>query len=461
MNARIPRLQTPPANDRLLELTHIFGMLCLISSPVWATSLLFPNPGFPPGTAMLTFPALIALSLFLTSRVAKKDLFLREVMLVGLAIRFLSTALFFQLYFRVWGGGDLDGYYGRAAIIFNDFYRADRLTIFLPFKIQNVVFDLAGWISLFTGLSLPGLCLIFSFFAFIGQILFFKAFCAAFPKINPRMPAMVFFMLPSMLFWTSFLSKDSLIFLMLAMSFYGFIRTQMSGLMFAPLLAFGLVGVSLIRPHIGGMLAIAYASGFLLTTNRKGYVVLVAKLTLGPALLLGMGYQIANATSFVQAETVDEGVNRLQTLHKNLQVGGSSTGSASLGKGLALAPVFAFRPLIFEVRNPQMAISFVESSLLFWAFWNRRKGIYASLKNARISPALVASGIFCIQFMIVFSIGIGNIGTLVRERTMMLPFWFFLVFSVEPAKRMAQSNSAVRRLRALREMTLHADTLSR
>jgi hypothetical protein len=304
-------------------------------------------------------------------------------------------------------------------------------------------------------MSLPGLCLIFSFFAFIGQILFFKAFCIAFPKVNRRMPAVVFFMVPSMLFWTSFLSKDSLIFLLIAMSFYGFIRTQIDGLQWAPLMTIGLVGVSLIRPHIGGMLAVAYGSAFLLTTTRKGYVILALKMTLGPALLLGMGYQIANATKFVQAESLDEGVTRLQTLHKGLQTGGSSTGSASLGTGLALAPFLPFRPLIWEVRNPQMAVSFVEESLLLYAFWNRRKGILHAFRNARSSPALVAAAIFCIQFMIVFSIGMGNVGTLVRERTMMLPFWFFIVFSVEHVKKMAQNYPSVRRLRALREMALN------
>jgi hypothetical protein len=444
-------------SDRLLEVTHIFGMLCLISSPVWAIMLLFPNGAFPPGTGMLTFPGLIALQLFIISRVAKRDGFLKEVMLVGMAIRFISTALFLWLFFGVWhGAADLVGYYDKATQISTEFYRTGRLIFFLPFKIEKVVTDLAGVIAIATGASLSGLCLIFGFFAFIGQVLFFKGFCLAFPKINTRMPAMVFFMLPSMLFWTSFLSKDSLIFLLIGISFYGFMRMQKSGLWWLPFALFGLIGAGLIRPHIGGMLSIAYVGTFLLTTERKGYSVIAAKFLLGPLLLVGTGYLVANGRNMIQGETINENVQSMQTLHKGLQTGGSSTGSASVGMGLLLAPVLPFRPLPWEVHNAQMAVSCIESSLLFLAFWRRRKGILLAFKSVRKSPALVASAIFCAQFMVVFSISMGNIGTLVRERAMMLPFWFIIVFSVEPEKKTAQSYAAVRRLRALREIALNS-----
>jgi len=454
LRTRVAHAVQRPAEDSLTELTHIFGILCLISAPVWATLLLFPNSYYGPGTAVLTFPAVIIASALVTSRVAKGNQFLREVMLVGMAIRFVSTAVFLQVYFRVWDGGDLLGYYEHTGDIFHEFYRTGIFTPQLPFARQSLVVDVAGVISIFTGWSLPGLCIIFSFFAFLGEILFFKAFCLSFPKINTRLPAMFFFMLPSLLFWTSFLSKDSIIFLFIGLSFYAFVQMQVTGVRWAPLCVLSLVPITLIRPHIGGMIAIAYMAAFLFTTRKKGYVVLAAKLVLAPLLLAGAVYLVHNAAQFVQADSIDEGVTRLQTLHKGLQTGGSATGSASMSKGLALIPVMAFRPLFWEVHNPQMAVSCIEGCFLFYGFWMRKKGIFLAFRNARNSPALIAATVFCLEFSIIFSIGMGNVGTLVRERAMMLPFWFFIVYSVERAKRQPQSYVAVRRLRAVREMAL-------
>ena len=127
VRTRAAHMVAPPPEDRFPQLTRIFGMLCLISSPVWATLLLFPTSAYGPGTALLIFPAVIVASALITSRVAKGNQFLREVMLVGLAIRFLATSLFLQLYFKVWTqGGDLLSYYGNAGVIFHEFYRRLR-----------------------------------------------------------------------------------------------------------------------------------------------------------------------------------------------------------------------------------------------------------------------------------------------------------------------------------------------
>jgi hypothetical protein len=101
-----------------------------------------------------------------------------------------------------------------------------------------------------------------------------------------------------------------------------------------------------------------------------------------------------------------------------------------------------------------MAISCIEGCFLFYAFWMRKRRIFLAFLNARNSPALIAAAIFCLQFSITFSVGMGNVGTLVRERAAMLPFWFCIVYSVERAATQSQSYVAVRRLRALREMTL-------
>ena len=120
-----------------------------------------------------------------------------------------------------------------------------------------------------------------------------------------------------------------------------------------------------------------------------------------------------------------------------------------------MAPLLTFRPLFWEVRNPQMAVACIEGCFLFYAFWMRKRRIFQAFLNARNSPALVAATIFCLEFSITFSVGMGNVGTLVRERAAMLPFWFCIVYSVERVVRQPQSYVAVRRLRALREMALN------
>jgi TRAP-type mannitol/chloroaromatic compound transport system permease small subunit len=94
-------------------------------------------------------------------------------------------------------------------------------------------------------------------------------------------------------------------------------------------------------------------------------------------------------------------------------------------KFLPAVNVTLFRPYLWEVNNPVMLLSALESlAFLLLTFWAvRRRGFVNSLGLLRKNPFLV----FCLLFTVVFSFAVGistyNFGSLVRYKIPILPFY--------------------------------------
>jgi hypothetical protein len=88
-----------------------------------------------------------------------------------------------------------------------------------------------------------------------------------------------------------------------------------------------------------------------------------------------------------------------------------------------------FRPLFFEARNPPMAISAVETTMLvmFIARSAFQKGVARLWRDTRRSPALMLALTFVLTFAVAVGLSSTNLGTLSRYRVPMLPFLVELV----------------------------------
>ena len=98
---------------------------------------------------------------------------------------------------------------------------------------------------------------------------------------------------------------------------------------------------------------------------------------------------------------------------------------------LRLAPqainVSLFRPYLWEVRNPLMLLSAMESlALLFFtlfALYKCRFNLFRTISEPTI--------LFCVLFSVSFAFAVGvstfNFGTLTRYKIPLLPFYFFAV----------------------------------
>ena len=163
-------------------------------------------------------------------------------------------------------------------------------------------------------------------------------------------------------------------------------------------------------------------------------------LVLGAGLSIFFVQSLGNSVSSYSIDSLQQKAEGFKSWHSYL--GETQGGSAySLGSDVEYTPVgilkqapmaiaiTLFGPFIWQVRNPVMLLSALESLLLLFytlrALFNKR--IYALL-GILISDHLV---VFCLAFVFILSIAVGitsfNYGALVRYRIPILPFFGMLL----------------------------------
>ena len=86
---------------------------------------------------------------------------------------------------------------------------------------QGSVSIAAGVVMAIIGVNKLGLFFVFSWFAFLATLGFFRAFCVTFPEGDRRRYALMVFFLPSLLFWTAGISKETMMYLSLGIAASG------------------------------------------------------------------------------------------------------------------------------------------------------------------------------------------------------------------------------------------------
>jgi hypothetical protein len=92
--------------------------------------------------------------------------------------------------------------------------------------------------------------------------------------------------------------------------------------------------------------------------------------------------------------------------------------------------VSLFRPYIWEVKNPLMLLSALESMLLFvltvYIIFKKNVGLLAAVTNMNVVFALI----FSISFAFAVGVSTYNFGTLVRYKIPLLPFFFIALILI-------------------------------
>ena len=113
-------------------------------------------------------------------------------------------------------------------------------------------------------------------------------------------------------------------------------------------------------------------------------------------------------------------------------IGGSSMGAeASFLERVLYGPFLVIRPFPWEATSATGAISSLEGLVLLTLAWNRRKQLFATAKVWRQNAFVAFVLVYSLEFLIVFS-SISNWGIIARQRTMLIPFVFFLLAALEP-----------------------------
>ena len=303
------------------------------------------------------------------------------------------------------------------------------------------VIRIASLFDLFTFSSYSATAVLFSIFSFIGMWMLFLTFYQKFPHLHYQIAIATFF-IPSVFFWGSGLLKDTIVLGCLGISTHCFSRLFFERRIFIGSILWIAVTLYIIfRIRVFVLQAYLPATIVWITAYHfnsiRSILVRVMIIPFFAAILLYFEYYIVLKVG--ETDTKYSVGNLAETSRITAYDIGFFTGrDAGSGYSLniddwtplgmlrnspAAINVTLFRPYLWEVRNPLMLISSLESTFLLLF------SLYILLKNSlRLYKGLFNYDVlFCLVFSLIFAFAIGistfNFGTLARYRIPLLPFY--------------------------------------
>lgn len=425
------------AQHRPLAFIQVVGLGCVLLTPVWVYELLYGDPDYLPTTEFVTIPILVVMTATVLVHLTRNDSFLRQAAFVGLLCKLVATAAFFYVAFSLYGGtADMFGYvrYGRE--VAEHFARTGNLIFLQPFWGTRAPPNTAALLFIVFGFSRALACVFFALLSFWGEFFLYKAFCIAYPNGDKRTAAIMLFMLPSIVFWTASVGKDSMVLLFIGISVYGFARLDRNTNVRSLLITLvGLVGVLFVRPHVAGILAMAFIMPYAFVSGGRRGRDVAFRLVAIPLLLATTFYLARGAQRFVGMEDLSQTGEVLNRVQNASNMGTSAFGnSASVTSRVLAAPVLFFRPFPWEAHNFPAALASIEGLLLMFITWKYWRQIVAAVRFHRRGSFTLFAVFYLVEFSIIFSAAISNFGLLARERTMAVPL-FVMLLCIVPKRR--------------------------
>lgn len=282
----------------------------------------------------------------------------------------------------------------------------------------------------------------FSLLAFVGSLLFYKTI-RSIGQLKHREAIILSFYLPNLLFWTSNIGKDSIIYLGLMIIIYGLVTPKISTIKIAYLIIAATI-IYMVRPHIVFFLMVSFMGGFILERNKFSFrtvaillVVLIGFLLTYQSIFKFVGINISS-----ESETGENAVNlynqsltRIQSQQKNLAIGGAAT-KVNPTRYIFM-PVYVVNflcaPFFWQVRKPIHLLGAIESIIyqimLIYIIRNIKiliRDTRMPFKNTWIIYVLISSSIMGASFT--------NFGVTIRQRCMVIPFLILLYALIKSTK---------------------------
>jgi hypothetical protein len=398
--------------------------------------------------ALLIAPILVAVSLPVLARQARRegDPQLFRLLLAGLILKLAASVVRYWVDFVYYRRADAGGYYRHGIALAEQLWHGDvhlSLHAYLGTRFTNL---LSGAVLGVTGPTKMGGFLVFSWLGFWGLFLFYRAYVLAVPEGRRRQYALLVFFMPTLLFWPSEIGKEAWMMLSLGVGAFG-VATALSGATWRGLLTagLGLWMAATLRPHMAAMMGLALGAGFLVQKPReelRQLAPLVKGLGLVIVGLLAVGL-VGRTTAFLRNSGVNlnDGLTRALNQVSERTAGGGSGFEPSILSNPLRAPLdivtVLFRPLAFDGNSPPMLAAGVEGTFLLLLSLFRLRWIGAAFKSARRQPYVAFALAYTAMFILAFSV-FANLGTLVRERSQLLPLYFVLLTVPPRAKSAAR-----------------------
>lgn len=422
----------------------IFSWVDLVATPVWLLLLY-----------------IIAYSI---AQVKYKDPYLRKHFMMGLTVKFVGCLGFIVVYAFYYGYGDTFGYFRGASILRQALWEhpsmiwevmsstnltemhqsqlgLDTLPSAYTSPANYMVVRFAFLFGLFTFNSYISTSLFFAFASFLGIWTLYRVVIYFYPYQYKAVTIPILY-IPSVFFWGSSMMKDSIVIGFLGLLTYGVYKVNFQRQKIIPGLILVLFSIYILF-NVKQYVIIAYAPALILwmslgPLNRlprnQRWIVTPFFIGVGVVIVILLFPIIERASQKYALEHVLETAEKTANyIHRTTREGGSSY---SLGQveytPAGMAKVFPravtatlFQPFIYQVRNPVMLLSALESALFLLGtfFIFLKMGFFRFMGYILNQPFLLMCLVFSIFFAFAIGISTYNFGSLVRYKIPALPFY--------------------------------------
>jgi hypothetical protein len=391
----------------------------------------------PPLIFLVVAVILFAVSLPIARRLARTegDPRLVSLVMIALGLHFLGGPAQILVDNHIYHGvADFTGYVHQGANLSNNFRSFDFST--KGAQLRSLVGD--GSVSIATGVvfSIVGInelaaFFIFSWFSWLGTICFYRAFALTFPEGGHRRYALMLFLMPSLLFWTSDVSKESIMMLALGVTTLGAARVLARQRRGYPLIPLGILLGIFTRPDEFALLVGAFTVAMFFRPRSTRAA--AAGRRVGSIIFLGLILGVTGVLTVKLIHDTHAGVGQvLSSTNKNnanvpTGVSGSNVPYSSdpLTYPRDVYTVL-FDPLPITAGSLTQAIASLENTVILIFVLTSLRRLKLVFRAGRERPYVILCAVYSAAFLYAFA-ALGNLGLITRERTLLIPYLLVLL----------------------------------
>jgi hypothetical protein len=394
-------------------------------------------PSSQPILALLIAVALFAIGRVIIRRATKAeggDPWLAKALTVCLILHLIAAPSQIWVVDHLYGGiADYTRYDSQGAVLASGFRHFDFSLA--PAQLRGIVGDgavsiVAGVVFTLIGSNQAGAFLVFSFLSFIGVVYFYRAFTLTFSGAGNRRYGYLVFFLPTLLFWTSDVSKEAIMIFLLGLTAYGCARILAHQGRGYVLIIVCSAGGAFIRPNetllaLGGFTIAMLFRPVSSTVRLQGLRRTVALVLLGT---------MTGVAIFVTLHFLPGSSNGLSLTSISKNNSGVGSGFGSGGIAYSANPLYfpkdvfvvLFDPLPLNAHGSGEWLEALENTVVVAV-------VLISLRSLRILPraafarpyvmmCVFFTGAFCYSFA-----SLGNLGLITREAVVTMPFFLVML----------------------------------
>jgi hypothetical protein len=366
--------------------------------------------------------------------VAEGNPWLVRIMTIGLVLHLVAAPTQIFVVDHVYHGvADWTRYTHQGSILGGNFRHFNFTTA--GANVRQIIND--GSVSIATGIvmalvgtNLMATFVVFSWLSFVGAIFFYRAFSLTFRGANDHRYALMLFLLPSLIFWTADVSKESIMMFALGMTAYGaakIVARRPGGfVLVVPGVAIGV----LVRPNELLLILAGFAVALMVPTAavRKSLGGVRRVFSIGLLALMLAG------SVFLTVRYLHGG-NGLSSLNQtNANNQGNGLGFGSSGVPYSSSPAtfprdvyeVLFNPLLVNFHGLGELVAALENTAIIGLILISLRNLRMVLRAAFARPYVALCLVYTLTFLYAFA-ALGNLGLIERERIMMIPFMLVLL----------------------------------